>query len=271
MNGYKTGGDWTDITSIGRNEVVFEGRHKAYGAFYIRQHYPNTLLFALLSAIGFIATCALIAYTFRGVSHLPVTPKTDVAIKPTDVLIHTQVINLPVTHPHALPPKGPAPKSAPPVITKQPDSIRIPDVKPDNHTIIAQLGNPGTGNNTSGINSSPTSGNPLPPPPDNKPLTWVNQMPEFPNGNIADYLANQLRYPPEEAQSGIEGTVYASFIIEKDGSVSNVAVVRGISNGPDLNKEAIRVLSEMPKWIPGKQNGYPVRVQYLVPIRFKLQ
>src|ERR1017187_10372802 len=71
MNGYKTGGNWTDVTSFGRNEVVFEGRHKAYGAYYIRQRYSNSLLFSLLSAISLIAVCAVIPYFLR---HSPAPP-----------------------------------------------------------------------------------------------------------------------------------------------------------------------------------------------------
>jgi protein TonB len=269
MNGYKTGGDWTDVTSIGRNEVVFEGRHKAYGAYYIRQRYPSALLYALLSAIAFIATCALIAYAFRNISHMEAATKTDVAIKPTDVLIHREVIIPPAAHPHVQPPRITPNRFMPPEITQQPDSIPI--ARTNDHTAFVPNGIPGIGNEPPDLNPVPPSGNPLPSPPDNQIRTWVNEMPKFPGGNIGDYLAKQLRYPAEAVQLGIHGTVYASFVIERDGSVSNVVLLRGISGGPDLNKEALRVLSEMPKWAPGKQDGHPVRIQYTVPIHFKIQ
>jgi len=70
-------------------------------------------------------------------------------------------------------------------------------------------------------------------------------------------------------ESGIEGTVYVTFVVEKDGSITDVRVLRGIGGGCD--KEAIRVVKEMPKWDPGKQRGKPVRVQFNMPIRFTLQ
>lgn len=271
MNGYKTGGDWTDVTSIGRNEVVFEGRHKAYGAFYIRQRYPSALLFALLSAIAFIAACALIGNAFQNIYHLQAASKPDVVITPTDVLIHRQVIIPPAaTHPPVQPHKTTPNRFMPPVITHQPiDSI--PSPKPDEDPIPSPVGNPGSGNGTPGPNPLPPGGSPLPSPADNQVRTWVNEMPVFPGGDIEKYLASKTNYPPEEAQLGVQGTVYASFIIEKDGSVSTVKLERGISNGRELNEEALRVLSEMPKWSPGKQDGHPVRIQYVIPIHFKIQ
>ncbi len=270
MNGYKTGGDWLDITSIGRNEVVFEGRHKVYGAYYIRQRYPNALLFALLSAIGFIASCAIIAYAFRSINHSDSASKSDVVITPNEVLIHREIIIPPVSHPHIQQPKINPNRFMPPLFTRQPiDSIQ--QITRDEHTTTAIIGNPGTGTETTEINISSSPANPVPSIEDNKPRTWVNEMPKFPGGDIEKYLASHTNYPPEEASLGVQGIVYASFIIEKDGSVSNVKLERGLSNGPDLNKEALRVLSEMPKWSPGKQDGHPVRIQYMIPIHFKIQ
>lgn len=101
-----------------------------------------------------------------------------------------------------------------------------------------------------------------------KVYTIVQQKPNFP-GDINKYLSDNIRYPDDAKKNNIQGTVYVSFIIEKDGSVSGVKVARGI-NGGGLDNEAIRAVSAMPKWTPGQQNGHTVRVQYMVPIHFRL-
>ncbi|HXP52968.1 MAG TPA: TonB family protein, partial [Bacteroidia bacterium] len=99
--------------------------------------------------------------------------------------------------------------------------------------------------------------------------TIVQQMPVF-RGDVSEYLSKNIKYPENEKKHGITGTVFINFIIEKDGSVSNVRVLKGIPNGPGLDAEAVRVISSMPKWIAGMQNGKLVRVSYNLPIRFVL-
>jgi TonB family protein len=99
----------------------------------------------------------------------------------------------------------------------------------------------------------------------------VEEMPMFPGGEQAmlDYVSKNVVYPSEAQEKGISGRVFVGFIVEKDGSVSNVKVLRGIGGGCD--EEAVRVISGLPKWKPGKQDGKPVRVSYQMPINFKLQ
>ena len=99
----------------------------------------------------------------------------------------------------------------------------------------------------------------------------VEQKATFPGGDAALYkwLSTQINYPADAAEAGITGRVIVSFVIEKDGSISNARVVRSIH--PSLDAEAIRIVKTMPKWIPGKNNGQPVRVEYIMPISFKLQ
>ena len=98
----------------------------------------------------------------------------------------------------------------------------------------------------------------------------VEEMPQFPGGPSAmfEYMNKNLKYPEEAKTSGVQGRVLVTFIIERDGSLSNVKVVKSVS--PSLDKEAIRVVSSMPKWIPGKQYRSAVRVKYTVPVTFKL-
>jgi TonB family protein len=102
------------------------------------------------------------------------------------------------------------------------------------------------------------------------PYTIVEQMPEFPGGPEAlkNYLAEQLKYPEVAKESYHQGVAYLTFVVELDGNLSGIKVIRGIGAGCD--EEALRLVKGMPTWKPGKQNGDVVRVQYNLPIRFKL-
>ncbi|MCE1201791.1 MAG: energy transducer TonB [Bacteroidia bacterium] len=102
-------------------------------------------------------------------------------------------------------------------------------------------------------------------------FTIVESMPEFPGGQQAmlEFIARNIKYPPLARESGIQGRVFVNFVVEPDGSVSNVKVIRGIGGGCD--EEAIRVVQSMPKWVPGRQRGKPVRVSFNLPVRFTLQ
>ena len=99
----------------------------------------------------------------------------------------------------------------------------------------------------------------------------VEENPEFPGGTakLLEYVQKNLKYPMMARESDIQGKVFVGFVVEKDGSISNVRVLRGIGGGCD--EEAVRVVQTLPKFKPGKQRGNPVRVQYTLPIVFKLQ
>jgi protein TonB len=101
-------------------------------------------------------------------------------------------------------------------------------------------------------------------------FTVVEDQPTFPGGDEARirFLTNNIKYPQMARESSIQGTVYVTFVVERDGSVTDVRILRGIGGGCD--EEAIRVIKAMPKWIPGKQRGKPVRVQFNMPIKFTL-
>ena len=99
----------------------------------------------------------------------------------------------------------------------------------------------------------------------------VEAMPVFPGGEekLYEYLFNNMKYPVMAKESQISGTVYVTFVIEQDGSVTAARLLRGIGGGCD--EEALRVVRSMPKWKPGKQRGKPVRVQYNLPVKFILE
>ena len=100
----------------------------------------------------------------------------------------------------------------------------------------------------------------------------VEQMPEFPNGGMAglmQYLSKNIKYPTIAQENGTQGRVTVQFVVNKDGSIVDAKVLRGVD--PYLDKEAVRVIMGMPKWKPGMQRGKPVRVKYTVPVMFRLQ
>ncbi len=102
-------------------------------------------------------------------------------------------------------------------------------------------------------------------------FTVVEQMPEFPGGaaEMTRFIQKNIKYPMMARESDIQGRVYVNFVVEPDGSVSNVTVMRGIGGGCD--EEAVRIVNMMPKWNPGKQRGIAVRCSFTVPIVFRLQ
>ena len=100
----------------------------------------------------------------------------------------------------------------------------------------------------------------------------VEQMPEFPNGGMAglmQYLSKNIKYPTIAQENGTQGRVIVQFVVNRDGSIVDAKVLRGVD--PYLDKEAVRVIMGMPKWKPGMQRGKPVRVKYTVPVMFRLQ
>lgn len=102
-------------------------------------------------------------------------------------------------------------------------------------------------------------------------FTAVEQMPQFPGGEaeLLKYVANHIKYPTMAAENNIQGRVVVKFVVKKDGNVGDVVVLRG--KDPDLDKEAVRVVKTLPRFIPGKMNGQAVSVWYTLPINFKLQ
>ena len=99
----------------------------------------------------------------------------------------------------------------------------------------------------------------------------VEQMPEYPGGQAAliEYISNNVKYPDDAAKKKVEGKVFVTFVVDTDGKITDVSLLRKVF--PSLDAEAIRVISGMPNWIPGKQKGQVVRVKYTVPIVFRLK
>lgn len=105
----------------------------------------------------------------------------------------------------------------------------------------------------------------------NEVVDWAEQQPTFPGGNDAlmEFLNSHIKYPAAAVDNGSQGQVTLQFIVGKDGSIEDVIVARGVDR--NLDNEAVRVVKSMPKWIPGRQGGVPVRVKYYLPVTFRLQ
>ena len=108
-------------------------------------------------------------------------------------------------------------------------------------------------------------------PEDGKIYTVVNQQPDFPGGEAAimAFIKKNLKYPASASENGIQGRVTLSFVVEKDGSISNIEILR--SPAEELSQEAIRIVKSMPKWKPGVLKGEKVRVKYVLPVTFRLR
>jgi TonB family protein len=99
----------------------------------------------------------------------------------------------------------------------------------------------------------------------------VEQMPCFPGGHrvMYEFIEENMHYPKKCVEKSIQGRVIITFVVERSGKLSNIRVARGVH--PALDKEAIRIVKLMPRWIPGRQNGIPLRVKYIIPVTFRLK
>ena len=178
------------------------------------------------------------------------------------------------------------------IAASQEEAGETPDGKVADNNETRSDGKPTNGNNNDGHtspsqassrpNKTTQNGQNAPEPVRSKPLykpqpvnknsvyDVVEQMPSFPGGisGLRTYLNQNIRYPAEAQENCVQGRVVVSFVVEKDGHISDVTVLRSVD--PSLDKEAVRVIRNMPRWTPGKQGGEPVRVRYNVPVSFRL-
>ena len=107
----------------------------------------------------------------------------------------------------------------------------------------------------------------------NQIYTITEQMPEFKGGDakMREFIQKNIVYPQAEKETNITGTCYVTFVVEKNGKITGIKIIRGVTNGPGCDKEAKRVVSAMPAWKAGKQNGREVRVQFNLPIKFTIR
>ena len=267
--------DWVDL--------VFQGRNQEYGAYKLRK---GTSRRNVISIITMLAAAALI--------YLGISLKNFIEASTQKVAV-TQVQELSALEK----PKEKAEVKQKKVESQQPEKVvervkssvkftapvikKDDEVKPEDElknqdellntkTAIGALDVKGNDDKDGEVlKLKETVAQPEPKPEVEKVFEVVEQMPSFPGGDKAllEYLSNNIKYPVVAQENGVQGRVVVSFVVEKDGSITDVKVVRSVD--PSLDKEAARVVKSMPRWIPGKQNGSAVRVKYNVPVSFKLQ
>ena len=268
--------DWVDL--------VFEGRNKAYGAYRLRKSTTKRNILAMV-AVVILLIVAFIILTVKNfvdeqrakVAMTQVAeltnydqPKKKAEVKQKKVEVEPERVVERVKS---------SIKFTAPVIKKdeevKPDEeLKTQDELMSTKTAIGTFDVKGNDDaNGEILKAKDVIAEPEPPKheEENKVFDIVEQQPLFPGGPAAlmKYLSENTKYPVVAQENGVQGRVTVQFVVEKDGSISDVHVLRGVD--PSLDKEAVRVVKSMPRWTTGKQNGITVRVNYRVPVLFRLQ
>ena len=267
---------WTDL--------VFEGKNKEYGAYVLRRDTGKRNVKALVWVMIGIALIFAIAYANLAIQNAMkqnATIDTDVELsklaqkkeakveskEPVKVEVEQKVVEKVKSSV-----KFTAPEIKKDDEVKPEDEIKSQDDLSKTNTAIGTFDVKGNDEAEGEVlKAKEVVVDEKPKEEETKVFDVVEQMPSFPGGDaeLMKYLSTHIKYPVVAEENGIQGRVIATFVVERDGSISDVKVIKSVD--PSLDKEAIRVLKSMPKWIPGKQNGSAVRVKYTVPVTFKLQ
>jgi protein TonB len=270
-----------DINKILKSDyldLVFEGRNKKYGSYDLRRTYNSRMK----KSGVVILTLGLLLFGYNLFANMkkkekPLPPPPPIEVTLTEVPPIDEKAPPPPPPPSEPPPVKPTVAFTPPDIKKDMevrDEKQIVDqteLKDKAAGLTTQEGDPG--GIDPGIIDNPGTGTGLVEGPPAEPTVYkvVEQMPEFPGGEKAlyEWIGKNIKYPQKAMEANKSGTVRVSFVVNEDGSISNVEVPKPI--GFDMDKEAIRVVSGMPKWAPGKMNGKAVKVLFKIPIQFTLQ
>ncbi|MBQ9216002.1 MAG: energy transducer TonB [Prevotella sp.] len=265
-------------------DLVFEGKNQAYGAYQLRKTTGIRNLKAII--VMFVAFLAIAAIVYAKVSIENYIAAQNAAIE-ADIELASLAEKK-----EAKVEKKDEPEVEKIEVERVKSSVAftVPEIKKDNevkedqemksqeelqetNTAIGAFNVEGN-DETAGevLKAKEVIAEPEPPKvEETKVFDVVEEMPQFPGGNSAlmEYLGKNIKYPVVAEENGIQGRVVCTFVVERDGSITDVKVVRGVDSS--LDKEAVRVVKSMPRWIPGKQNGSAVRVKYTLPVTFKLQ
>lgn len=268
--------EWTDL--------VFEGRNQAYGAYQLRKGTSKRNVWALL-IVGLAAALLYLGLQLQKMAEankkVENTQAVELAKLQTEKKKEAKVEKKEVIKQEpekVVEQVKSSVKFTAPVIkrdeeVKEEDEIKLDEVQKSDKAVGAFTveGNDEVGGAV--LKAKEDIAAPEPPKhvEETKVFTVVEQMPMFPGGDAAlmSYLANNIHYPTVAAENGVQGRVVVGFVVERDGSITDVSVLRGVD--PSLDREAMRVVKSMPRWTPGKQNGSAVRVKYQVPVAFRLQ
>ena len=270
-----------NLTSSEWCELVFEGKNKKYGAYYLRKTSDKRHIKALTIVISFVILIVLILIFGAKIKEAFMAKEKQEAItevvKMTTVDLETpkpeqQIVHEPTPPPPAL---KAAIKFTVPVADKnaaEEDDMKTQDEVTKSDAIIFSQDiegsddpdavDPNTLDKVEEVTAEPVV---------QKPFEVAEVMPSFPGGDseLMKFLNSNLKYPVVDAEQGTQGRVVLRFVVGVDGNITDVIVQRSLS--PTCDREAIRVVKAMPKWIPGRQNGRPVPVYFSLPVRFKLE
>ncbi len=257
-------------------DMVFEDKNHKYGAYTLRKDSPKRHLIAIIIAIVFFTFSVSLPLILKTIlpkkkeKMVEVTNLANVKMENNKKKDENKVLDEPPP-----PPLKSSIKFVPPVIkpddeVNDEDQPKTQDELNKTNLNISVADVKGT-NDSTGIDISELNQNKQVADEEETPFTVVEQSPDFPGGDAEriKFLKDNIKYPQMARESGIDGTVYVSFVVSRTGKISNIKVMRGIGGGCD--EEAIRVIKSMPEWKPGKQNGQPVPVQFNMPIKFTLQ
>jgi len=273
-----------DLISDGWVDLVFEGKNQAYGAYQLRKDTGKRNVKALtvvLIAIAAIFLAVIANVAIQNAIKQNVSVETDVELsklsqkkeakverkEPVKVEMEQKVVEKVKSSV-----KFTAPEIKKDDEVRPEDEIKSQDDLAKTNTAIGTFDVKGNDEAEGEVlKAKEVVVDEKPKEEETKVFDVVEQMPSFPGGDaeLMKYLSSHIKYPVVAEENGIQGRVIATFVVERDGSISDVKVIKSVD--PSLDKEAIRVLKQMPKWIPGKQNGSAVRVKYTVPVTFKLQ
>ena len=253
------------------DDIVFENRNKAYGAYVIRSVYSRNVLIACSVAaviIAFILAYPSIAEYLKGDEEVP-----EVALKQ---IKYNELAPPPPTDKNTPPsPKIDIPPPVKTIIKFLPPKVTDKDVvEEEKIPTVEEIKQNDTGaENVEGpviIFDDPVEEVVKVENNEEAIFTVVEQQAEFPGGfeAMGKFLAKNMKYPAQARRMGVEGSVFVSFVIDKNGNISEPQVIKGIS--AECDKEAVRVVGLMPPWKPGKQNGKPVKCRFVLPIKFRL-
>lgn len=267
-------------TNIFSNEwcrVVFDKRLKDYGAYQLRMESSGRHRTAIILTIVLF----LLAFTLPGLIKIIIPAKKEVNVEVTALAkIDLEKAKPNVAQPviEQTPPEKikSTIKFTPPVIkedseVKEEEIMKTQEEVNESKLSISVADVKGNSDDADAVDLADLDVKKQVVEEEEQPFTVVEQMPEFPGGDAARvrFLQENIVFPQMAKESGITGTVYITFVVGKDGKLSNFRILRGIGGGCD--EEAIRVLKKMPDWIPGRQGGKTVPVQFNLPIKFILQ
>ena len=272
-----------DLVSLEWTDLVFEGRNQAYGAYQLRKETSKRNVWSTV----FVALMAVLLYlglTFQNMVEANRTVENTQMVEVTNLRDKNKEAKVERKEEIKLEPERTLEKVkssikfTAPVIKKdnlvnEEEEIKLDEIEKSNKAIGALTveGTDEVGGEVLKIRDEIAPPEPPKAVEDNKIFEVVEQKPSFPGGDgaLMSWLSQNIKYPSIAAEMGVQGRVIVQFVVEKDGSITDVKIAKSVD--PSLDKEAARVIKSMPHWIAGRQNGSAVRVRFTVPVTFKLQ